>query len=221
MNDLLISSYIKDKLITLKNNTLKKQYKHHTKKNIFSYFNSNKNNRRHAFIYFQNIGHNTFITVRLGNKLIYNKSLGELKIGNTLIKKKEKRFVRNIYTFGDKFANFFFNKLAKKYKIRNASLFYNVFSRNIYPLTKQFKYRWFGFILKARKRLRKYLRFRYKKPVKKRRYLYYRLRKKITRRLYYTYKLYELFRNRVIFIKPMRNVRKYPYNGCKNRKMKI
>lgn len=222
MNNFVINTLIKDKLlgyfsrIQLKKN--KKQLSYLYKMNKKSKFNSSRN---HAFIYFQSLGKNTFITVLLKNKLIYNKSIGELKIGNTQIKKKEKRLTRNVFFFGDKFANFFFTKLVKKYKIKKVSLYFNSIGNNFYPLTKQFKYRWYGFILRARKKQRKFFRYRRKKFLRKRKFLYPKLRKKITRKLYILYKLRNYYSNKIIIIKSINNVKKISYNGCKNRKMKI
>jgi hypothetical protein len=222
MNNIFINSLVKNKLfsffsnIQLKKN--KKQLSYLYKINKKSKFNSSRN---HASIFFQSLGKNTFVTVLFKNKLIYNKSIGELKIGNAQIKKKEKRLVRNVFLFGDKFANYFFNKLVKKYKIKKVSLYFNSIGNNFYPLTKQFKYRWYGFILRARKKQRKFFRYRRRKFLKKRKFLYPKLRKKITRKLYILYKLRNYYLNKIIIIKSINNVKKISYNGCKNRKMKI
>jgi hypothetical protein len=222
MNNSLIYSSIKNQVLnyisTIQLKKTKKQYNYLYKINKKSKVNNLQN---HASIFFRSTGKNTFVTVLLKNKLIYNKSIGELKIGNTRIKKKEKRMIRNIYFFSEKFANHFFNKLVKKYRIRKISLFFNVVANHFRPLTKQLKYRWYGFILRARKKQKKFFRYRRKKFLKKRKFLYPKLRKKITRKLYILYKLRQHYLNKIIYIKSINNLHKISYNGCKTRRMKI
>ena len=184
----------------------------------------------HASIFFQNFAKNSFINIIYNDRLIYNESLGKLKIDNVKIKKKEKKFTRNLFSFNLSFCNDLFDKLRYKYNIKTLSLIYNCRLENIYPFRKHLFYKLIGNYLK-----RNYIYngiVYYSKRHKKKQHLF----NLYSHRNYYDFnedkikmwlqinrdrlKKYYFFSNTSFYLKEIKMINKFPYNGCKKRKLK-
>lgn len=190
------------------------------KKSILA--NNNLKNKNHANIYYQNLGRNTFITVSCNNKLIYNKSIGQFKLFNIKIKKREKRRIGNIYAFIKSFNTYFYKVLRRKYKIRSISLYINCLTRSIRVLLKDFVYKYHGSLYGARKSYRKFERYKIRKYLKNKKLLgKNKIRKKFKKKLYILNAIRKYKYKKVFSIRSI-DIRQYiAYNGCKKKKMKI
>jgi hypothetical protein len=188
----------------------------------------------HASIYFRSFGKNTFINVLYKNRIIYNKSIGKLKINNIKIKKKEKNIKRNLYAFGKEFTDFFFAHLQQKYKIKNISIDFLSKSDNYYTFKKYFFYRMIGIFINKSRRTRKlsYRRNRFKdllikeypyvgRGYKSRGYSPYTNKKKRYYELNIMAKISKMIYDpKAINLISINNHVRYPYNGCKKKKIR-
>jgi hypothetical protein len=193
----------------------------------------------HAIINFKSIGKNTFINVLYKDRLIYNKSIGKFKINNVKIKKKEKNLKRNLFSFSKEFTDFFFSNLRDKFNIKNVSVNFICKSSNYYTFKKFFFYRLVGINYKRSKKTRNfnYKRNKFKEmlvkeypylargskgrgfkgrgwsPYEDKKPRWYRLNTiaKITK---------YLFSFKVVNLVSIKFINKYPYNGCKKKKIK-
>jgi hypothetical protein len=188
----------------------------------------------HAVINFKSLGKNTFINVLYKDRIIYNKSIGKFKINNIKLKKKEKNMKRNLFNFSKEFTDYFFKDLKEKFDIKNLSINFISKSSNYYTLKKFFFYKLIGINYK---RSRKTRNFNYKRNLfreilvkeypyvgrgsKGRGWSPYESKKPRWYHLNTMAKIDKyLFSFKSINLISVKFINKYPYNGCKKKKIK-
>jgi hypothetical protein len=188
----------------------------------------------HATINFKSIGKNTFINVLYKDRIIYNKSIGKLKINNVKIKKKEKSIKKNLFLFSKEFTDHFFNNIKEKFKIENLSINFICKSSNYYTFKKFFFYRIIGLIYKKSRKTRRYNFKRNKfreilikefpyvgRGLKGRGYSPYESKKPKWYHQNNTAKINKYLHNfKTINLISIKIINKFSYNGCKKKKIK-
>lgn len=182
----------------------------------------NNKDSREAKIYIQSLGRNTFITVSLNNKLIYNKSIGKFKVFNVRLKKKDKRRMLYINMFLQSFNNYFFNVLTLKHQIESVSFHLNCLPRVVNTLLKDFSFKYYSRLYVARKAYKKYIKFKVKKYLKnKKLFIRLKIRKLYKKKLYLLDSIRRYKYNKFFSINSINYVGKVAYNGCRKKKKKI
>lgn len=182
----------------------------------------NNKDSREAKIYIQSLGRNTFITVSLNNKLIYNKSIGKFKVFNVRLKKKDKRRMLYINMFLQSFNNYFFNVLTLKHQIESVSFHLNCLPRVVKNLLRNFSFKYYSRLYVARKAYKKYIKFKVKKYLKnKKLFIRLKIRKLYKKKLYLLDSIRRYKYNKFFSINSINYVGKVAYNGCRKKKKKI
>jgi hypothetical protein len=195
-----------------------------------------KKELNHANIYYRSIGNNVFIVVLFKDRIIFNTSLGKFKIKKIKIKKKEKKFKNHLYEFSKKFIRTFFGKLRRKYKIKYVSLNFMGKKKDFRLFKKNFFYKLSGLLYKKRKIFQSfvflrnnYLRLKKHRThikVKDKKYLTNRQKKffiklagwkRSTLRKYFEM---QYFNRKVIYLRNIKIINRFPYNGCKSKRIK-
>lgn len=194
--------------------------------NINSNINLNngslRNNKREAKIYIQSLGRNTFITVSLDNKLIYNKSLGKFKVFNALLKKKDKRRMLYINMFLQSFNTYFFKVLTLKNRIESVSFHLNCLPRVVNTLLRDFSFKYYSRLYLARKAYKKYIRYKIRKYLRnKKLFVRLKIRKIYKKKLYLLDSIRRYKYNKFFSISSINFAGQISYNGCKKKKKKI
>jgi hypothetical protein len=178
--------------------------------------------KREAKIYIQSLGRNTFITVSLDNKLIYNKSLGKFKVFNSRLKKKDKRRMLYINMFLQSFNTHFFKVLTLKNRIESVSFHLNCLPRVVNTLLRDFSFKYYSRLYLARKAYKKYIRYKIRKYLRnKKLFVRLKIRKIYKKKLYLLDSIRRYKYNKFFSISSINYAGKISYNGCKKRKRKI
>lgn len=180
----------------------------------FNYLNKHASNK--AIIYIKATITNVFIYFIYNNKLLYKKSCGELRD----VKKKERRFWRNIYPLVEKILPFLV-KMKAKYKFPFVSLYLNGSSSLCTPLISR--------IRKHNKKFRRIIYFLFNEMD-----FFYNKTLEIKDKYRHHYKFYPIYRlklysildgfnrlSKIFFaINKVKDITSWPYNGCKRKKKK-
>lgn len=180
----------------------------------FNYLNKHASNK--AIIYIKATLTNVFIYFIYNNKLLYKKSCGELRD----VKKKERRFWRNIYPLVEKMLPFLV-KMKAKYKFPFVSLYLNGSSSLCTPLISR--------IRKHNKKFRRIIYFLFNEMD-----FFYNKTLEIKDKYRNHYKFYPIYRlklysildgfnrlSKIFFaINKVKDITSWPYNGCKRKRKK-
>ncbi len=180
----------------------------------FNYLNKHAANK--AIIYIKATITNVFIYFIYNNKLLYKKSCGELRD----VKKKERRFWRNIYPLVEKILPFLV-KMKAKYKFPFVSLYLNGSSSLCTPLISR--------IRKHNKKFRRIIYFLFNEMD-----FFYNKTLEIKDKYRHHYKFYPIYRlklysildgfnrlSKIFFaINKVKDITSWPYKGCKRKKKK-
>lgn len=216
-----IRNEIKNKIVLLLHSSL--QFNEMLTFSSSSFLNRvDKDTNKEARIYIQSLGRNTFITVSLDDKLIYNRSIGQFKVSNSKLKKKDKRRMMYIHSFLQSFNHYFFKTLTKKYNIKNVSFYLNCLPRIVNAILKDFSFKYYSRLYFSRKAHRKYIRFKNRRYLKnKKLFARLKIKKKFKKKLYLLDFIRKYRYNKFFSIRSINYLGKISYNGCRKKKKKI
>lgn len=185
-------------------------------RSLFKYYFLKDHFTNNAIIYIKATATNVYLYFIYGNKLLFKKSCGELPD----VKKKERRFWRNIYPLVESFLPFLVQMKAK-YKFPFVSLYLNGSSSLCTPLISRMR--------KHNKKFRRIIYFLFNEMD----FFYYKtleIKEKYENR----YNFYPVYRlkyysildgfnrlSKIFFaINKVKDITSWPYNGCKKKKKK-
>lgn len=185
-------------------------------RSLFKYYFLKDHFSNNAIIYIKSTATNVYLYFIYGNKLLFKKSCGELPD----IKKKERRFWRNVYPLIESFLPFLV-QMKSKYRFPFVSLYLNGSSSLCTPLISRMR--------KHNKKFRRVVYFLFNEME----FFYdktFEIKEKFQRR----YKFYPVYRlkfysildgfnrlSKIFFaINKVKDITSWPYNGCKKKKKK-
>jgi hypothetical protein len=185
-------------------------------RSLFKYYFLKDHFSNNAIIYIKATATNVYLYFIYGNKLLFKKSCGELPD----VKKKERRFWRNIYPLVESFLPFLVQMKAK-YKFPFVSLYLNGSSSLCTPLISRMR--------KHNKKFRRIIYFLFNEMD-----FFYNKTLEIKDKYRNRYNFYPVYRlkfysildgfnrlSKIFFaINKVKDITSWPYNGCKKKKKK-
>ena len=185
-------------------------------RSLFKYYFLKDHFENNAIIYIKATATNVYLYFIYGNKLLFKKSCGELSD----VKKKERRFWRNIYPLVESFLPFLV-QMKSKYRFPFVSLYLNGSSSLCTPLISRMR--------KHNKKFRRIVYFLFNEMD-----FFYNKTLEIKDKYRNRYNFYPVYRlkfysildgfnrlSKIFFaVNKVKDITSWPYNGCKKKKKK-